>query len=272
MAESWKNFQKEFNVFGFNFTGYIILITIASALVTAGTIFLIYSVDDPRKIWKDQGWKAAINSSTMLIVIIGGANGIMLGSTKTTIDNVLQYYKPTTYTKLFYLVYWISTLTPLIFFCIYYPYIVCNLLFLAFSISVTIGILCSCGLCCTICCLYFIFDRFFEMLLYPLICCLKDEKRKFIKDAIVFTVFTILLTYGMIVGVIVIIFAITGGVENTDFCIRDNVKSWLALLYLQSGPIIAAIGFMYKCCKCIKSAQGTMELKEEVAYEIDVEK
>eukprot|EP01084_Bolivina_argentea_P018851 35076_1 len=260
----WKDYQRDFNVFGIHFTGYIYIICIACVFVTLGTIFLIYSVDDPREVWRNEGWKKSINGSTMLIVIVGGANGLMLGQTKKTIEHVLTVYKPTKATNLFKMVYWISVLSQLIFYCIYYPYIVCLGLSTAFSFVVAIGIICSCGICCAICCIYFTLDLLFRFLLYPITCCVKDEKMSAIKDGIVFFVFYISLTFGMMVAMLVIIFAVTGGIDNTDFCVHDNVKSWIALTWLQMSPIITAIGIVYKFCNCIKTnTSGSMKLKDE---------
>eukprot|EP01084_Bolivina_argentea_P309649 535666_1 len=82
LATFWKDYKQQFNVFGFHFSAYIAIVTIACFFVTIGTIFLIYSVDDPRIVWVNEGWKKTVNGSTVLIVFVKGANRIILIVTK----------------------------------------------------------------------------------------------------------------------------------------------------------------------------------------------
>eukprot|EP01083_Nonionella_stella_P286933 976630_1 len=267
----WKDYQREFDVCGLNFAAYVVILTIACFFVTLGTVFLIYSTDDPRIIWKNEGWKKTINGPTMLIVLIGGSNSMMLRATKKTIESVLVYYKSTKITDAFQLIYWVSLLTPYIFFCIYYPYIVCVLLMTAFTVAICLGIICTCGGCCTLFCLlavlYWMVDLVFECLLCPFTCCISKEKHQFCKQLLVFSVLYVMVQYGCMVLLLILIYEATGGIGATDVCIHDNVKTWLALLWLQFGPIIGAIGTGYKFCKCIQSNAGTMELKDEYVNE-----
>jgi len=267
LAKFWKDYTDEFNVFGFNFPAYILIITIACLFVMLGTVFLIYSVDDPRTVWQNEGWKKTINGPTMLIVIVGGSSNLMLGTTKQTIKHVLTYHKSSKVTYAFLWVYWVSVLTVLVFFCVYYPYIVCSLLAGAFSLAIGLAIICTCGACCTVFCamaaLYAVMDACFKCLLCPFKRCMTEEKYEFRKDLAVFCACYVALQYGMMVLVLTVVFVVTGGIDNTHLCVRDNVKSVLALLALQCGIPITIISSLYKVCKCIKANAGTMELKDE---------
>ena len=188
----------------------------------------------------------------------------MLRETKKTIEHVLEYYKPTKVTNIFQMVYWISVLTPMVFFCIYYPYMVCNLLYVVLYLSVVIRIICTCGICCLFCCLYSILNVSMDILLKQLKCCMNEDKYSSVKEHTKFIVYTLFITYGLTVGTIALVFIVTGGVENTDFCIHSNCKARLALIALQAGPIVTAIGALYEFCQRVKSVQGDgMELKDE---------
>ena len=230
------------------FTTNVQIGILACVCTTAATVIFMFSVDDPRSMWKENGWLQSMNGSVLMIICIAGGNDIFLLITYMIIKRVLHVsdVEPEgvyTVFETFQIVAVCCAILERIFFIVYYPYIVCHLMvFTGNGVLLSIIGLIGFGIfkicpCISMNCIHK--------------CTLKYNV---IWNVIVDTV-ALCLVYGIYLADITLILTITDiiGTSNNVFCIQEASRSSVAFTLQEIGVIIAVYSGMTQCWdKCVK--------------------
>lgn len=136
--------------FGLKFQSYLGLVAFVYAAFAVSILLLMFSLDDPRPIWRNHGWRQAVGAQELLVV--GLLNGVAyVGSfLDTLIAEVLkneQQYPGYLYPHWSFYALKVSQngslLSLLVVYIVYYPYIVTYLLSTCMLLVVILSVVCT---------------------------------------------------------------------------------------------------------------------------------